>query len=158
MGYGLPPAGEPEPGYLNQGFPGAPLGPPPAYDHPPPAPMATVGARGGPDDLSPHPTEPIWRDGEEFKNSMSPFLCLNWILMFLKNVYYIWYWIPCGFIIQIKCALYYDMRMFFFFTLIFILSIECKSQLYTYMHVKKNCNSWSKLTIPKHMTILRYSL
>lgn len=59
MGYGLPPAGEPEPGYLNQGFPGAPLGPPPAYDHPPPAPMATVGARGGPDDLSPHPTEPI---------------------------------------------------------------------------------------------------
>lgn len=50
---------EPEPGYLNQGFPGAPLGPPPAYDHPPPAPMATVGARGGPDDLSPHPTERI---------------------------------------------------------------------------------------------------
>lgn len=42
-----------------------------------------------------------------------PFLCLNWILMFLKNVYYIWYWIPCGFIIQITCALYYDMRMVF---------------------------------------------
>ncbi|XP_048747266.2 uncharacterized protein LOC125659586 isoform X2 [Ostrea edulis] len=39
---------EPEPGYLNQGFPGAPMGPPPAYDHPPPAP---IGARGGPGDL-----------------------------------------------------------------------------------------------------------
>ncbi|XP_062573572.1 uncharacterized protein LOC134235450 isoform X2 [Saccostrea cucullata] len=41
---------EPEPEYLNHGFPGAPLGPPPAYDHPPPAP---IGARGGPGDLPP---------------------------------------------------------------------------------------------------------
>lgn len=59
MGYGLPPAGEPEPGYLNQGFPGAPMGPPPAYDHPPPAP---IGARGGPGDLpAPMPnSEHMW--------------------------------------------------------------------------------------------------
>ncbi|XP_022289569.2 uncharacterized protein LOC111101390 isoform X1 [Crassostrea virginica] len=58
MGYGLPPAGEPEPGYLNRGFPGAPMGPPPAYDHPPPAPIG-AGAHGGPADFSPAPTERI---------------------------------------------------------------------------------------------------
>lgn len=105
MGYGLPPAGEPEPGYLNQGFPGAPLGPPPAYDHPPPAPMATVGARGGPDDLSPHPTERIWRDGEGFKDSMSLIYVLTDYWCFLKNVYCIWYWIPRGIIIQKTCTM-----------------------------------------------------